>query len=274
MTKINIDTNIVRHFMKNFFILSFLTLLISLIAYNVYAQDKSDKKIVIGGSSTVYNFFFKDNEKLVEEKTGIDLDVVLSSSGRGVLGLVDGEHDIATVSSDFDMIVSKINDNEGRNLNPDDYQIDEISRTEAIFVVHPDNPVKELTKEQVSDIFTGKVRNWDELGVSGLGKIRVVTEHPTGGIYNLVIDKVTQGQAICDSKLVMQNAPQIAIVVSQTPGGFGMFSEATPEDQRRGVKASEIPGFEVIQNMAFVTKKNDTRQEIRDIIEAVQKHTK
>ncbi len=56
-------------------------------------------------------------------------------------------------------------------------------------IVHPDNPVAALTLGQISDIFTGKVRNWSEVGGPDL-PIHTISRPSYSGTFSFFRDKV------------------------------------------------------------------------------------
>ncbi len=234
-------------------------------------HNASHDKITINGSSTVHNFLFYDNIRALHKETGFKFDAFPSSSGRGILALVKGQADIAMISSEFPLIVEKLNETSNMAINLDDYEVHSINKTRILFIAHPDNPINTLSKQQVKDLFTGKIKHWGALGVPNIGPVKIVTEHPTGGIYNTVLQKVTDKTPIVSDKITMQNAPQTAIVVSQVPESFGMLSAATPQEQRLKVKIIETPDFEVTQNMYFVIKKGANEGKISKIIKTIQK---
>ena len=238
-------------------------------SHQAYAEQ-SNNKIMINGSTTVYSFVFDQHLNDIQKDVGFEFNAFPSSSGRGVMALVDGTADIAMISSNFVPLVTKLNDKQETHINIDDYKTYDINTTKVLFTVHPDNPITTLSKQQIKQLFTGEINHWGALGFDHLGPVKVVTEHPTGGIYNTVLSQVTDGEDITDDKIIMQNGPQTAVVVSQLPGGFGMLSAATPKEQRLKVSVINTGDFEAIQYMNFVTKKNEDRKNVLHIINTIK----
>lgn len=245
--------------------LSFFSCVLISLAAPVLAEP-----LVISGSSTVTNFVFRDHGADYTAETGLDFELIPSSSGRGVLALAQGEADIAMISSELGPLLDKLKAGQASDLNRDDFELHPISETRVLFIVHPDNPIRALDKQQVKALFTGEIRDWADLGHPELGLVKVVSEHPTGGIYNLVLSAVTDKEPLVANKIIMQNAPQVALVVSQLPNGFGMLSDATPADQRKGVVAIDPSDFEAVQHLAFVTRKGKTSPEASAFIDFIQ----
>lgn len=253
----------------------FLAILISILILTPHkpmAQSSIDKTIHISGSTTVTNYVFsKDYTKDLSDKTGIPLDIHVSSSGRGVLALIEGRADIAMISTDFPKLIKKLEALQGFDIDESQYQIHKVEETEVLFVVHHSNPLNEITLTQAKDLFTGKINNWSQMGLENLGTVKIVTEHPTGGIYSTVLQQVTDKEPITDDKIIMQTAPKVAVVVSQIPTAFGFLSDATPPEIKNKVKILKIAnGQKPIQRMYFVTRKDEKKPEVLKLVKTIQ----
>ncbi|HCQ71211.1 MAG: hypothetical protein CL570_07750 [Alphaproteobacteria bacterium] len=224
-----------------------------LIVASAQARD-----LLIVGSSTVSNHIFWHKKEEYQNNSGIMFDVIPSSSGRGIMALAQGRADIAMISSDLGSLVAKLNTMGEEQLNPDDFIVHPIAQSKVVFIVHPDNPLDHLSRAQVRDILTGKIAQWPDLRSQALGDIRVVTEHPTGGMYRWVETHVTDGSPFVAHKTVMQNAPQVALVVSQDKNAFGFVSNATPDEQMRRAKIVDVPDLDATQHLYFVTRVENT----------------
>lgn len=122
------------------------------------------------GSTTIGENIMPDAAKAFEAKTGVKFAAIGGlGSGKGFKAVIAGTVDVAGVS---------------RSLTSDEKKLKPYSQTigyDAIAVfVNDKNPVKNLTKEQIKGIFTGKIKNWKEVGGKD-AKIFVVTEILTGG---------------------------------------------------------------------------------------------
>jgi phosphate transport system substrate-binding protein len=107
------------------------------------------------GSSTIgMGILEAGAQRTYEEKTGKKFALMeMPGSGKGLEALLDGRVIIAGVSRDL-----KKKEKE-QNLKGTVIGYDAI----AVFV-HADNPVQNLSKEQLKGIFTGKIKNWKEVG--------------------------------------------------------------------------------------------------------------
>lgn len=248
---------------RTFKFYKFYLVIFLILASSAYASEP----IILGGSTTVTNFAIRGQERVIENKAGVYIEILPSSSGRGILALHQGKIDIGMISTELENIVEKYK-NQGILIDADSLEVTPLNQTSILFITHQNNPITEITKEQAKNIFTGEITDWSELGFNA-ASIRVVSEHPTGGIFRTLVNVLLDGQPIKEDRITMQNAPQVALVVSQLPHSFGFLSEAIPEEQRRGVKILETPGYNLRQSLYLVRKKDDKRDEVTNIINTI-----
>ena len=112
-------------------------------------QPATDK-LVITGSSTIAPLMAELAERY-EAQTGVQVDVQSGGSGRGISDVRQGLADLGMVS---------------RALKQDEQDLTGhvIARDGIALIVHAENPVAPLTRDQVIDIYTGKLDSWSLLG--------------------------------------------------------------------------------------------------------------
>jgi ABC-type phosphate transport system substrate-binding protein len=106
------------------------------------------------------------------------------------------------------------------------------------FIVHPSNPLRSLSRAQLADLYSGKTRNWAELG--GSNQPVLVVGEPTSSPYHLIKDALAISYT--PDMRVVQNTNQTAVVVAQAPGALSNISTAhdVPERSRFKVVDSEV----------------------------------
>ena len=109
-------------------------------------------KIVIGGSSSVGPLMQKLEEAYEALHPEVDIEVQISDSSTGMRGAADGSFDIGMASREV-----KASELEA-GLTPVTICMDGIA-----VVVNNDNAVEGLTLNQIRDIFTGEIVDWDEV---------------------------------------------------------------------------------------------------------------
>jgi len=132
-------------------LLLFTALLSIVIPGTVFA----DSDLSYSGSSTIAMGILEAGaQKAYEEKTGRKFTLVeMPGSGKGLQALLDGKVALAGVSRWLKK------EEKRQNLVGTEIGYDAI----AIFV-NANNPVQNLSKEQLKGIFTGRIRNWKEVG--------------------------------------------------------------------------------------------------------------
>lgn len=140
------------------------------------APAMAEKNIVIDGSTTV-GPIAKAFADYYKEKTGIGAAISESGSGNGVKSLINGACDIANMSrfmkdSEFKTCVEK-------GILPVAHVV---AFDGLAVVVNPANKVGALTMAQLADIYTGKIRNWKELGGDD-AEIVVISRDTNSGTY-------------------------------------------------------------------------------------------
>jgi len=203
--------------------------------------------------------------------TKASYEVYSSSSGRGLMALHQGKADIAMISANIHSLANAIK-SEGVDFNVDDYIVHNIAETQVMFVVHPDNPISEITHAQLQSLLLGQTSEWKNISNDiPLGGVRLITEHPTGGIYNTVKIGVLNDQNLSENKTVMQNAPQVAIVVAQLPEAFGFLAGSLSDNLKKRVKILSISDAQIPSlTLSLVTKKDDTRQAVSDVVQHIK----
>jgi len=114
-------------------------------------------------------------EKYQEENAGVRISVTGGGSGTGLASLVNGTVDIANASR-------SIKTEEKEQLEQAGHQaVEYVVASDAIAViVNPENPVQNLTLEEISRIYKGEINNWAELGGENRPIVRLSRETNSG----------------------------------------------------------------------------------------------
>ncbi len=111
------------------------------------------------GSDTIVNLALAWAETYQAEHSDVRISVTGGGSGTGIAALINNTVDLANASR-------KIKDEEiaeaqSKGIEPVEHII---ARDAIAVIVNPENPVSELTLQQISDIYSGKITNWSEVG--------------------------------------------------------------------------------------------------------------
>ena len=111
------------------------------------------------GSDTIVNLALAWAERYQQEHPEVRISVTGGGSGTGIAALLNGTVDIANASRQIKS--EEMQEAQSKGINPVEHVI---ARDAIAVIVHPDNPVSELTLQQISDIYSGKFNNWQEVG--------------------------------------------------------------------------------------------------------------
>lgn len=105
-----------------------------------------------------------------------------------------------------------------------------------LMIVSPDNPISELSSEQAAQLFSGRIRNWSELGGKDL-PVNVYTRPETSGTRAVFEGAILSGgsEITKDAKVISSNA-ELSEAVTNDPGGIGYVGFAA----QREAKAVDI----------------------------------
>jgi phosphate transport system substrate-binding protein len=188
------------------------------------------------GSDTVLPLAQKEAENYMKANPSAKIIVTGGGSGVGLSSLVDGTTDIAMASR-------KIKLSEKMKLQDAGKAVKEvvIAFDALAVVVNPSNSVGQLTREQLEDIFTGKVKNWKEVGGTDM-QIVVYSRETSSGTYEFFKEHVMNNKNYASSVLSMPATGSIIQSISQTKGAIGYVGLAYIEKDVKALKVSYDKG--------------------------------
>jgi phosphate transport system substrate-binding protein len=124
--------------------------------------------------------------------------------------------------------------------NEKDLRPVEIARDAIAIIVHPTNPMNDLSLVQVREIFSGKIRNWKQTG-GNPHPIVLVTREEGSGTREAFQKFVMEKEEVSFDALVQDSNGAIRQVVSSDPNAIGYISLGLVNDK---VKALKISGVE------------------------------
>jgi phosphate transport system substrate-binding protein len=130
-------------------------------------------------------------------------------------------------------------------------------------VVHPSNKVKDLTREQLEGIFTGKITNWKEVGGDDL-KIIPYSRETSSGTYEFFKETVLKNRNYKNGIMSMPATGAIIQSVSQTKGAIGYVGLAYLNKEVRAINVSYDKG-KTFTEPSIATAKNGTYPIVRPL---------
>lgn len=216
--------------------------LIFALTFSLAAFAQSEGSIQIKGSDTMVNLGQAWAEAFMEENPGAFIAVTGGGSGTGIAALINGTCDIAQSSRDISEKELTLAAQSGREVKEIMTALDALA-----VVVHPTNPVIQLSIDQLSGIFTGQLTNWKEVGGNDLVILVLSRERNSGTHVYFLEEVVRKGNAegpeeYAPSVLMMPSSQAIVQEVADNPAAIGYFGMGYLGP---GVKAIRIFGADV-----------------------------
>ena len=173
------------------------------------------------GSDTMVNLALYWAEKYQELHPNIRISVTGGGSGTGISSLINNTVDLANASRQI-----KSEEIENANANgviPIEYVV---ARDAIAVIVHPDNPIDQLTLQQISDIYTGKYINWLELGGEDRPIVRLSRETNSGTHVYFLEEVIRLGNSedktiFSANTLLLPSSEGIIAEVRENPNAIG-----------------------------------------------------
>ncbi len=190
----------------------------------------------IKGSDTVLPLTQTLSEIYMNEHPEATITVTGGGSGVGISALLDGTTDIAMASR-------KIKFSEKMKLKQSHHEPCEVivAYDALAVIVNPENPVTQLTREQLEAIFRGKITNWKEVGGED-AKIIVYSRETSSGTYEFFKESVLHNKNYKSSVLSMPATGAIIQSVSQTRGAIGYVGLAYLNSMVKAISVSYDSG--------------------------------
>lgn len=198
-----------------------IKILFILTVYIIFASGCSsniskDNIVTISGSDTMFELTSKLAEEYMKDHPGISVKVDGGGTAAGIRQLIKGNIDICTAS---------------RNLKPEEAKdlADYYGSLGLVFLIakdalsiylHPENPVKNLTFDQLKKIYIGDINNWKLVG--GIDTlIQPVTRNPNSGTYLYFKEHILEAEEYVNSSLIIPTTREIVRYVEQNINAIG-----------------------------------------------------
>lgn len=185
------------------------------------SSSTTQKTIEDIGSDTIVNLALAWAEAYQNVNPAVRISVSGGGSGTGIAALINGTTDIANASR-------KIKDEEKQNAEKNGIQPHEIeiARDAIGVIVHPDNPVQQLTLQQISDIYSGRFKNWQEVGGENRPIVLLSRESNSGTHVYFLEEVVRLGEKgnktlFSQDTLLLPSSEGIMAEVRQNPNAIG-----------------------------------------------------
>jgi len=220
------------------------------------ASDSSAAYIQNKGSDTIVNLALAWAEKYQAEHPEVRISVTGGGSGTGIASLLNKTVDIANASRQIKP--EEVNQAKSNGVDPVEHII---ARDAIAVIVNPENPVSQLTLKQISDIYSGKINNWSEVGGENRPIVRLSRETNSGTHVYFLETVIRLGNSkdktlFSMDTLLLPSSEGIVAEARQNPNAIGYDGLGyVPKDLKMIAIAKEAGGAYVLPSIATVNDK-------------------
>ena len=191
------------------------------------------------------------SEAYMNKNSAVKVTYNPTGSGSGIKAVQAGSCDIGLASRD-------LKPEELADLNGTVVAIDGIA-----MIVNKENPVKDLTIEQIAALYKGEITNWSEVGGADAPVVLIGREAASGTRDGF--ESITDTEDACKYNQELTSTGDVVQTVSSNPNAIGYASLASVKDTVKlisvegvtpSTKTIQDGSYKIQRNFVMVTKKN------------------
>ena len=204
--------------------------------------SKSTGSVATDGSTSMEKVIGALGEAF-QNDTGISFTYNPTGSGSGIKAVQEGRCDIGLSSRDLK------DEEKAAGLTGTVLAYDGIA-----IIVHPENPVSDLSLETIAKIYTGEITNWSEVGGNDVEIVLIGREAGSGTRDGF--ESITDTEEACQYRQELTSTGDVITTVSQNPGAIGYASVASVKDTVKALTVDGVaPTEETIKDGSYVVQR-------------------
>lgn len=206
-------------------------------------SGKQSGTVSTDGSTSMEEVIGVLGEAFMQDNNGITFTYNPTGSGSGIKAVQEGRCDIGLSS---------------RNLKEDE-KAGGLTETVLAYdgiaiIVNPENPVSDLTLEEIASIFTGEITNWSEIGGNDAQIVLIGREAGSGTRDGF--ESITGTEDSCKYRQELTSTGDVITTVSSNPDAIGYASLASVKDSVKAVSVDGvIPGEGTVKDGSYVVQR-------------------
>jgi len=215
----------------------------------LYIQDK--------GSDTIVNLALAWAEKYQTEHPDVSISVTGGGTGTGIAALLNQTTDIANASRQMQAV--ELQQAKANGIDPVEFVV---ARDAIAVAVNPANPIRRLSFQQISDIYSGKINNWSQVGGQDRPIVRLSREVNSGTHVYFRDTVIRLGDAknktfFAADTLLLPSSEGIVSELRLNPNAIGYDGLGyIPSDLKKIAVARDASGPYVLPSVASVNDKS------------------
>ncbi len=217
-----------------------ILLSISLSSCGNKQEEKYSGTVKLSGSTTVLPLALEAANRFMDRYSSVTVEVQGGGSSVGITQVKEGVVNIGNSSREL-----KKEEDDGSLVDH------KIALDVVVVVVHPDIPVTDLTKEQVKDIFTGKITNWKEVGGPDT-TIAVVVRDKASGTREMFDEHALEKKESVKNAIECNSNGLVRETVSSTKNSIGYISLGYLNSSIKAIKYNGVEAnLETARNQTY-----------------------
>lgn len=185
----------------------------------------SEVGVIVAGSTSVQPYAEVLAEEYMIINPGTEIDIQGGGSSAGINAAKTGTSDIGMSS---------------RELKDEEKSLKtiEIAKDGLVVIVNPNNPIQDLALDQIRDIYSSSITEWNKLGGTD-SKIHVITREEGSGTRSAFEELVMGETEITPKAIVQDSNGSVRLLVADDPNAIGFISLGIADET---VKALSLDG--------------------------------
>lgn len=208
--------------------------------------------VATDGSTSMEKVVGALSEAFMEANPDVNVSYNPTGSGSGITAVSEGRCDIGLSSR------ALTDDEKNQGLKETILAYDGIA-----VVVNTENKVEDLTVEQIADIYTGKIKNWSEVGADK-GEIVLIGREAGSGTRD-GFESITGTEEKCKYKQELTSTGDVITTVANNPNAIGYASLASVDESVKAISVNGVApsedtvkdaSYKIQRPFVFVTKED------------------
>ncbi len=203
----------------------------------------TEETVSTDGSTSMEKVINVLGEAFEQENSNATFTYNPTGSGTGIQAVLEGRCDIGLSS---------------RNLKDEEKEqglIETVLAYDGIAViVNPENPIENLSMEDLGKIYTGEITNWKDLGGND-GEIVLIGREAGSGTRD-GFESITKTEDVCKYRQELTSTGDVITTISGNPNAIGYASMASISDKIKTIAINDVePSEEAIKDGSYVVQR-------------------
>ena len=210
-------------------------------------EDKTSTELTgtvsTDGSTSMEKVIGALSESFMATNEGVTVNYNPTGSGSGITAVQEGTCDIGLSSRALK------DEEKSAGLKETVLAYDGIA-----IIVHPDNPVSDLSVEQIAKLYTGEITNWKDVGGNDAEVVLIGREAASGTRDGF--ESITGTKDKCRYRQELTSTGDVITAVSQNPDAIGYASLASIKDTVKALNVDGVtPGEATVKDGSYLVQR-------------------